>query len=77
MHPLIKFIFTILGAGLVGFGLGIMVHKNGVLSAAHFEVATVCSLVTGGFFLAMGIPGKKVQQDAAIVDEHGHPAAQN
>lgn len=53
----------ILGAGLVGFGLGIMVHKNAVLSPAHFEVAVVFSLVAGGFFLAMGIPGRKIQQD--------------
>ena len=63
MHPLIKFIFTILGAGLVGFGLGIMAHKNAVLSAAHFEVVIVLSLVAGGFLLAMGIPGKNIQQE--------------
>jgi hypothetical protein len=61
----LKFIFLIFGAGLVGFGLGIMVHKNGVLSAAHFEVAVVCSLVAGGFLLAMGIPGKKIQEPEA------------
>ena len=63
MHPIIKFIFTILGGILIGFGLGIMAHKNNILSAAQFEVAIVLSLIAGGFFLALGIPGKKIQQD--------------
>ena len=48
---------------MIGFGLGIMAHKNSVLSAAQFEVAIIMSLIAGGFFLALGIPGKKTQQD--------------
>jgi hypothetical protein len=77
MHPFIKFIFTILGAGLVGFGLGIMVHKNGVFSPAHFEVATVFSLVAGGFFLAMGIPGKKMPQEPEVMERGNSQTPQN
>jgi len=76
MHHFIKFIFTILGAGLVGFGLGIMVHKNAVLSPAHFEVVTVFVLVSGGFLLAMGIPGKKIQQEADLIERGRDQAPQ-
>ena len=63
MNRFIKFIFTILGGILIGFGLGIMAHKNSILSSAQFEIAVVLSLIAGGFFLALGIPGKKIQQD--------------
>jgi NhaP-type Na+/H+ or K+/H+ antiporter len=63
MNGIVKFLFTILGGILIGLGLGIMAHKNSILSAAQFEVAIVMSLIAGGFFLALGIPGKKTQQD--------------
>jgi len=63
MHPIIKFIFTILGGILIGFGLGIMAHKNTILSGAQFEAAIVVSLIAGGFFLALGIPGRKIRAD--------------
>jgi len=59
MHFFIKFIFTVLGGVLIGLGLGIMIHKNGILSAAHFEAATVFALIAGGFFTGDGIAGKK------------------
>ena len=63
MNSFIKFVFTILGGGFVGFGLGIMAHKNGLLSAGHFEIAIIVSLIAGGFFLALGIPGRKIRTD--------------
>jgi NhaP-type Na+/H+ or K+/H+ antiporter len=63
MHPIIKFIFTILGGTLIGFGLGIMAHKNSILSGAQFEVAIILSLIAGGFFLALGIPGRRIRQE--------------
>jgi len=62
MNRFIKFIFTILGGILIGFGLGTMAHKNAVLSVSQFEVAIIMSLIAGGFFLALGIPGKKIQE---------------
>jgi NhaP-type Na+/H+ or K+/H+ antiporter len=63
MNTFIKFLFTIVGGGLVGFGLGILAHKNNLLSGQQFEVAIILSLISGGFFLALGIPGRKVQQE--------------
>ena len=69
MNPFIKFLFTILGAGLIGFGLGIIAHKNALISGAQFEVAIIMSLILGGFFLAFGIPGKKIQQESEIVNQ--------
>ena len=63
MNSFIKFAFTILGGILVGFGLGIMAHKNSLLSGAQFEVAIVLSLIAGGFFLALGIPGRRIRQE--------------
>ncbi|MFZ3073585.1 MAG: hypothetical protein WA093_00420 [Minisyncoccales bacterium] len=63
MNSIIKFLFTILGGISVGFGLGLMAHKNSVLSATQFEVAIVMSLIAGGFFMALGIPGKKIRPD--------------
>jgi len=47
----------------VGFGLGIMAYKDGIMTPAHFEVATVFALVAGGFLLAMGLPGKKFNKE--------------
>jgi len=66
MNSLIKFVFTILGGISIGFGLGIMAHKNSILSVSQFEVAIVLSLIAGGFFLALGIPGRKIRQDEEI-----------
>jgi|GEM_PF-5403571 len=63
MNTFIKFLFTILGAGLVGFGLGIMAHKNNLLTGAQFEVAIILGLIAGGFFLALGIPGRRIQPE--------------
>lgn len=60
----------------MGFGIGIMAHKNGLLSPAYFEVATVFSLVAGGFFLAMGLPGKKIQQEAEAAERNNLQAPQ-
>jgi NhaP-type Na+/H+ or K+/H+ antiporter len=64
MHPIVKFLFTILGGILIGFGLGIMAHKNSILSGAQFEVAIILSLIAGGFFLALGIPGRRIRQES-------------
>ncbi len=47
----------------MGFGLGILTHKNSLLSGPQFEVAIILSLVAGGFFLALGIPGRKIQSE--------------
>lgn len=71
MHFLIKFLFTVLGGISVGFGIGIMAHKNNLLSAAHFEVATVFALVAGGFLLAMGLPGRRIQQEMEAAERQG------
>jgi len=59
-----------LGGILIGFGLGIMAYKNSVLSATQFEAAIIMSLIAGGFFLALGLPGKKIAGEE-------EPASQN
>jgi len=59
MNGIIKFLFTILGGIMIGLGLGIMAHRNGLLSAGQFEVAIILSLIAGGFCLALGIPAKR------------------
>lgn len=60
MNQFIKFVFTILGGMLIGLGLGIMAHKNNLMSAGQFEAAMILGLIAGGFFLALGLPGKKI-----------------
>lgn len=70
MNTFVKFVFTILGGVLIGLGLGIMAHKNSLLSAGQFEAAMILSLIAGGFFLALGLPGKKIRGDE-------EPPAQN
>jgi NADH:ubiquinone oxidoreductase subunit 6 (subunit J) len=75
MNSFIKFIFTIFGGVSVGFGLGIMAHKNSILSGAQFEAAIVMSLIAGGFFLALGIPGRKIREDEETGP--GNPSSQN
>jgi len=60
MNLFVKFVFTILGGVLIGLGLGIMAHKNNLLSAGQFEAAMILGLIAGGFFLALGLPGKKI-----------------
>jgi len=73
MNRFIKFIFTILGGILIGFGLGIMAHKNAVLSGAQFEAAIIMSLIAGGFFVALGLPGKKIQETEEEQRGNGQP----
>ncbi len=74
MNAIIKFIFTILGGVCVGLGLGMMAHKNNVLSGAQFEAAIVMSLIAGGFFLALGLPGKHTDRGEEISGPaNGHP----
>lgn len=63
MNSFVKFIFTVLGGVSIGFGLGIMAHKNALLLASQFEAAMILSLIAGGFFLALGLPGKKIRRD--------------
>ena len=82
MNSFIKFVFTILGGISIGFGLGIMVHKNNLLSAGQFEAAMILSLIAGGFFLALGLPGKRIadseessQNAAARESDRQYPSA--
>jgi NhaP-type Na+/H+ or K+/H+ antiporter len=82
MNIFIKFIFTIAGGALIGLGLGIMAHKNNLLSAGQFEAAMILSLIAGGFFLALGLPGKRIadseessQNAAAREGDRQYPSA--
>jgi len=82
MNTFVKFVFTILGGVLIGLGLGIMAHKNSLLSAGQFEAAMILSLIAGGFFLALGLPGKKItdgeessQNAAARESDRQYPSA--
>lgn len=77
MNYFVKFIFTILGGGLVGFGLGVMAHKNSIMAPNYFEVAIVMSLVAGGFFLALGIPGRRTRVDEPIPPAGSNPPSQS
>jgi len=77
MNALIKFMFTILGGILIGFGLGVMAHKNSIMSGAQFEVAIVMSLIAGGFFLALGIPGRRMQQESEGSQQNQNTPPQN
>lgn len=63
MISFIKFIITVLGGILVGFGLGILIDKSGVLAPQYREVAMAISLIAGGFFVALGIPSRQTDKD--------------
>ena len=62
MNGILKFIFTIFGGILIGFGLGIFVHKSAFLGQGQYDIAMVLSLILGGFFIALGIPGKRMMR---------------
>ena len=62
MNGILKFIFTIFGGVLIGFGLGIFVHKSAFLGQGQYDIAMVLSLILGGFFIALGIPGKRMMR---------------
>jgi NhaP-type Na+/H+ or K+/H+ antiporter len=62
MNGIIKFIFTILGGVLIGFGLGIFVYKSALLAIRQYEIAMILSLILGGFFIALGMPGKRMMR---------------
>lgn len=64
MNRIIKFVFTVLGGILIGFGLGILAYKNAFLGKGQYEIAMVLSLILGGFFLALGIPGRAARYAA-------------
>jgi NhaP-type Na+/H+ or K+/H+ antiporter len=72
MNSIIKFLFTILGGILIGLGLGIMAYKNSVLSGPQFEAAIIMSLIAGGFFLALGLPGKKIGGEEEPAPQNGN-----
>ena len=59
----IKFIITVLGGIFVGFGVGILIDKSGVLPAQYRETAMAISLIAGGFFVALGIPSRSTDKD--------------
>ncbi len=63
MNQFIKFMFTVFGGAAIGFGLGVMAYKNAIFSASQFEAAMILGLIAGGFFLALGLPGKKIRRD--------------
>lgn len=63
MNRIIKFIFTVLGGIMIGFGLGILAYKNAFLGKGQYEIAMVLSLILGGFFLALGIPGRAARYE--------------
>lgn len=79
MNQFIKFIFTILGGALIGFGLGIMTYKNNLLSSGQFEAAIILGLIAGGFFLALGLPGKKTifEEELESEKENSHHLSAN
>lgn len=58
MTNFFKYLFTVIGGMLIGFGLGIFMYQNAALAKNHYQVAMILSLVFGGFFLALGIPGR-------------------
>jgi NhaP-type Na+/H+ or K+/H+ antiporter len=62
MNGILKFILTIIGGILIGFGLGIFVYKNALLGKGQYEIAMILSLILGGFFIALGMPGKRMMR---------------
>ncbi|MCX6758104.1 MAG: hypothetical protein NTX14_00150 [Candidatus Nealsonbacteria bacterium] len=62
MNGILKFIFTIFGGILIGFGLGIFVHKSAFLGQGQDDIAMILSLILGGFFIALGIPGRQMMR---------------
>jgi hypothetical protein len=59
MPSFIKYLFAVIGGVLIGLGLGIFVCQNAMLAKKYYQIAMLLGLVTGGFFLALGMPGKK------------------
>ena len=63
MVNFIKFVSTILGGALVGFGIGLLVEKSGALAPQYRDIALALSLISGGFFVALGIPSRATDKD--------------
>ena len=63
MISFIKFIITILGGILIGFVVGILIDKSGVLASQYRDTAMAISLIAGGFFVALGIPSRSTDKD--------------
>lgn len=63
MNGILKFIFTIIGGILIGLGLGIFVYKNALLGMRQSEAVMILSLILGGFFIALGIPGRRIRYE--------------
>ncbi len=77
MNSFVKFIFTVLGGVLIGLGLGILAHKNEIMTVSQFEAAMILSLIAGGFFLALGLPGKKIGNDDETAPQNPGQSPQN
>jgi hypothetical protein len=66
MTTFIKFVSTILGGVLAGFGIGLLIEKSGGLTIQYRDAALALSLIAGGFFVALGIPSRATDKD--IID---------
>ena len=77
MISFIKFIIAILGGILVGFGIGILIDKGGVLPAQYRDTAMAISLIAGGFFVALGIPARSTDKDIIEPQQPAQPPQQH
>lgn len=62
---------------MIGFGLGVMARKNEILAPAQFEIAIILSLILGGFFLALGLPGKRIDRGEEVSNPGNGNLSQN
>jgi len=77
MVTFIKFILTVLGGILVGFGVGILIDKSSVLASQYRDTAMAISLIAGGFFVALGIPSRSTDKDIIEPQSPTQPSQQH
>ncbi len=71
MINFLKFIFTLIGGLLIGFGLALLIDKSGAIAADYYDTAMALSLIAGGFFAALGIPARQTDKD--ILEQPSSP----
>jgi len=63
MQNIFKNLLVALGELMIGFGIGMIVASSFIFGETKYWVVVIVSLILGGFFIALGLTGKKKKEE--------------
>ncbi len=71
MPGFLKTFFVILGALLIGVGVGLIIAENFTIKESYYWLLVIFSLILGGFFLGYGIVNSNNSQENTETQSSG------